>query len=244
MDVPALIAHLAADGRPLIDAAQRAGWDAPVPATAWSVRQLVTHVGGIHRWAADIVGTCSATSDTAAGREVGRGPADDELAEWFLAGHAALVDTLSSAPPDLDCFTFLPADSPRHFWARRQAHETAVHRVDAEGAAGEVTPIDAAFAQDGIAEMLNGFARRRRTEPPPAATIGLDAGDGPSWLITLGGERIESAPTDDLGDATTTVRGTSSDLDLWLWNRPSGAIVDGDQALAALWAQTVCVRWT
>ena len=43
---------------------------------------------------------------------------------------------LRSAPADLDCFTFLPAESARHFWARRQAHETAIHRVDAENAAG------------------------------------------------------------------------------------------------------------
>jgi uncharacterized protein (TIGR03083 family) len=243
MDVPEFIAQLAADGPRLIEAAQRAGWDAPVPATAWDVRALVTHVGGIHRWAADIVRTCSSTADTEAGHAVGHGPADDELAEWFRAGHAALVETLRSAPPELDCVTFLPADSARHFWARRQAHETAIHRVDAEGAAGAVTPFAAEFAQDGIAEMLGGFARRRRTEDAPAATLGLAATDGPSWLITLGGERIEGAPADDLSDTGGTIRGTSSDLYRWLWNRPSDAVVDGTEDVARLWAKTVRVRW-
>jgi uncharacterized protein (TIGR03083 family) len=244
VEVPALVAQLAGDGPLLAAAAARAGWDAPVPATSWDVRSLVTHIGGVHRWAADIVTTCSKTADTPAGKAVGSGPGDDELLEWFENGHAALVETLRSAPSDLECFTFLPADSPLHFWARRQAHETAIHRVDAEGAAGEVTPFEAAFAQDGIAEILNGFAHRKSNAVETAGTVGLDAADGPSWLITLGGERIEAIESEDLVATDVTVRGLSSDLYLWLWNRPSDAVVDGDEAVAALWARTVRVRWT
>ncbi len=55
MGIDEHIAHLDRDGRALADAAERAGWDVPVPATDWAVRELVTHVGGVHRWAADIV---------------------------------------------------------------------------------------------------------------------------------------------------------------------------------------------
>lgn len=245
MEVPALIAQLASDGPRLIDAAQRAGWDAPVPATDWTVRDLVTHTGGVHRWAADIVTTCASTGDTAAGQAVGTGPQDGELVEWFENGHAALVATLRSAAPDLECFTFLPADSALHFWSRRQAHETAIHRVDAEGAAGNVVSFfEPAFAQDGIAEILLGFARRRSNAIELDATIGLDAADGPSWLIQLAGERIEAAPSEDLVDTAVTVRGLSSDLYLWLWNRPSDAVVDGDPDVAGAWATTVRVRWS
>jgi uncharacterized protein (TIGR03083 family) len=244
MDVSALLAQLAADGPLLIGAAQRAGWDAPVPGTGWDVRRLVTHIGGVHRWAADIVTTASATGDTAAGRAVGTGPSDDELVEWFQNGHAALVETLRSAPEDLECFTFLPADSARHFWARRQAHETAIHRVDAEAAAGTCTQFDASFAQDGIAEILTGFAHRRSNAIATTATIGLDAGDGPSWLIRLGGERTEAAESEELVGTDVTIRGLSSDLYCWLWNRSSEAVVDGDEKIAALWATNVRVRWS
>ena len=244
MQIPALIDQLAADGPLLIGAAQRAGWDAPVPATEWTVRELVTHLGGIHRWAADIVATCGTRFDTEAAGAVGSGPDDDELAEWFTHGHAALVETLRAAPDDLECATFLPADSPRHFWARRQAHETAMHRVDAEGAAGDATPFDTDFAQDGIGELLLGFAARRSNATDRKAAIVLDAADGPSWLITLGGERIEAAPTDEAGTADLRVRGGSSDLYRWLWNRPSASVVEGDDEIAALWAGTVRVRWS
>jgi uncharacterized protein (TIGR03083 family) len=244
MDVGLLIDELAEHGTGLAAAAKYAGWDARVPGLEWSVRELLTHVGGVHRWAADIVTTASATLDTAAGSAVGAGPADEELLEWYENGHAALVQTLRDAPEDLQCASFLPADSPRHFWARRQAHETAIHRADAELAGGLAPSFDSVFAQDGIAEILHGFARRRSNAPKLAATIGLDAADGPSWLITLGGERIESTPSEELVGTDVTVRGLSSDLYLWLWNRPSEAVADGDAAVAEVWANRVRVRWS
>jgi uncharacterized protein (TIGR03083 family) len=243
MEIAEHIAYLEADGSLLADAAQRAGWDAPVPSLNWDVRQLVTHTGGIHRWAADIVGNVRSTLDTDAGRAVGSGPDDDELLDWFVAGHAALVETLSAAPADLDVATFLPAPSPLAFWARRQAHETAVHRADAEAAAGAVTPFVMEFAQDGIAELLRGFAARKSNAIERAACLALNSVDGPSWLVTLGGERILAAEGDDsTGDLV--VSGTSSDLYLWLWNRPSAASTAGDEELAELWANSVRVRWS
>jgi uncharacterized protein (TIGR03083 family) len=244
VEVAALVNRLESDGKLLVAAARAAGWDAPVPRTEWTVRELVTHTGGIHRWAADIITTCRESGGTPAGEAVGSGPEDDELAEWFENGHAALVATLRSAPADLECFTFLPADSPLHFWARRQAHETAIHRVDAEGAAGrDVTLFEEVFAQDGMAEILLGFGARKQNAVSRTATLGLDAADGPSWLVTFGGERIEAEESEDLVGTDVTVRGVSSDLYRWLWNRPSDAVVDGDVEVAALWSETVRVRW-
>ncbi len=242
MEVSTLIDHLAEQGPLLAHAARRAGADAPVPRTRWTVRELVTHVGGVHRWAADIVATRGQSFDTAAGAAVGTGP-DDDLLDWFLEGHAELVATLRAAPADLDCAAFLPAATPLTFWARRQAHETAVHRADAEAAAGS-GPVGFAadLAQDGIAELVQGFATRRSNRIERQATIALHASDGPDWLIVLGGERIVAEPAAGrAGDAA--ISGTSSELYLWLWNRDSGASVGGDPAVAALW-RGVRVRWS
>jgi uncharacterized protein (TIGR03083 family) len=244
MDVDKLIAHLAADGPTLAVAAERAGWDARVPDTDWTVRDLVTHVGGVHRWATEIVTSAAGSGDVAAGRTVGTGLADEELLAWFRDGHGALVDALRAAPDDLDCFTFLPAPSPLAFWARRQAHETAVHRADAELAAGATPTFDVAFAQDGIAELLHGFAARKSNAIERAATILLkptDAGD--PWLITLGGERIVAEPAPAHPRVTeVVVSGTSGALYLWLWNRTGEAAVTGERSVADLW-RTVRVRW-
>jgi hypothetical protein len=63
---------------------------------------------------------------------------------------------------------------------------------------------------------------------------------GKPWLVTLGGERIVADESD--GDAQTVVAGSSSDIYLWLWNRPSAAEVTGDADLAKQW-RTVRVRW-
>ncbi len=243
MHAERLIESLAAEGPLLADSARDAGLDTAVPGLDWDVRTLVTHVGGVHRWAADIVRTAAPSLGTDAHSEVGTGPDDATLLEWFADGHAGLVEALRQAPPDLPAATFLPAESPRHFWARRQAHETAIHRADAERAAGRPTYFAADFAQDGIAELLDGFAARRSNAVADSGSVGLDAADGPSWLITFGGERITAGPAEDLVDTDATVRGLSSDLYLWLWNRACDAVVDGDAEVAGRWAHKVRVKW-
>lgn len=252
VEVHEFIEHLADEGVRLATAAGRVDWDTPVPRTDWNVRDLLTHVGGVHRWAGDVVRTGATALDTAAGRNVGRGPGDDDLFDWFVAGHAALVSALGSAPPDLAAATFLPAPSPLHFWARRQAHETAIHRADADAARGQLASYAPGFAQDGIDELLRGFAARKSMTIDRQATILLDVTDGPSWLVSLGGEQIRADRMDDRARADfdgadvarADVRGSSSDLYLWLWNRDSQVVLSGSQDVADLWAATVRVRWS
>jgi uncharacterized protein (TIGR03083 family) len=253
VNVADYVAQLTRDGELLAVAAERAGWDAPVPGLDWAMRDLVTHVGGVHRWAEAIVRTASPTLKVAEGAVVGSGPADDELLSWFRSGLAMLIDTLSAAPGDLECAAFLPAPDPLTFWARRQAHETAVHRSDAEAALGARTPVDAAFAADGMDELLLGFAARRREPPALAGVVALECGDAPSWRVRMGGERIvaERAGTraggsaDDGADsgAGVRVRGGASDLYLWLWNRPADVTIEGEPALAEQWRE-VRVTWS
>ena len=251
MDRLALIEHLAGEGVQLVTSANRAGWDAPVPRTDWDVRQLITHVGGVHRWACDVVRTGATDLDTPLGRVVGSGPTDDELSDWFVDGHAALVAALQDAPTDLVAGTFLPAPSPVHFWARRQAHETAIHRADADAACGDRSDYSAGFAQDGISELLHGFAARRSVAVDGQARILLDATDGPSWLVTLGQPiratevaAADRGEIDRAGVGLAVVGGSSSDLYLWLWNRDSRVVLSGSSTVAALWASTVQVRWS
>lgn len=57
MEVPALLDRLRVEGGLLGDAAARAGLAADVPTCpGWTVRDLLPHIGGIHRWAATVVG--------------------------------------------------------------------------------------------------------------------------------------------------------------------------------------------
>src|SRR5262249_47838143 len=136
-DVPGYVGALRREGELLADVAQRAGLAAAVPSCpGWAVRDLLRHTGYVHRWATGFVAEGLTRPVGASEEEIlGQGPADAELPGWFREGHAALVRALGVAAPGLNCWAFLPAPSPLAFWARRQAHETAIHRVDAEQAA-------------------------------------------------------------------------------------------------------------
>ena len=129
---------------------------------------------------------------------VGTGPADDDLAGWLGQGCADLVAALAAAPDDLQCWTFLAAPSPRAMWARRQAHETAIHRVDAQLAAGiPVTACTPAFAADGIDELLVLFVPRRgsklRADPPASLAVRCTDVDA-SWLLRMDPDGVTTTP--------------------------------------------------
>lgn len=238
-------------GRRLAAAAERAGLDAKTPSCPeWTVRDLVFHQGAVHRWAETIVREArSEDFDTVGGnplRDAGRRPPDDELLDWFRAGHEALVETLEKAPPDLQCWTFLRAPTPVHFWVRRQTHETTIHRVDAEQAAGGVSPIDPQVAADGVDELLTGFVTRRRGRLRTAQpkTLAVHATDiGAHWYVTVSAEPVVVERTER--EAATTLRGPAEDVYLALWNRLSLGALDafGDPEILRLWPQATQVRW-
>ena len=89
--------------------------------------------------------------------------------------------------------------------------------------------------------MVRGFAARRSNAIAQPATLALRPTDGDAWLLRFGGERIIAETRE--ADADASVRGSSSDIYRWLWNRPSDVVVDGDVSVAELW-RSVRVRWS
>ncbi|WP_329214026.1 maleylpyruvate isomerase family mycothiol-dependent enzyme [Streptomyces sp. NBC_01485] len=248
METAEFIHILDREGRSLAAAAAEAGPEAKVPTCPeWQVRDLLRHTGAVHRWA---------TSFVAEGHPSFRPfdePPDldgDPLLNWFREGHGRLVDTLSAASPDLLCWQFLPAPSPLAFWARRQAHETAVHRVDAESARGripeEIAPeFTADFAADGVDELLRGFHARAgsgvRTEEPRVLRVrATDTADA-VWTVRLSSEPPVTV-RDAEGDADCEVSGPAALLYLSLWNRLPLPTATGDDSLARLWRETSAVN--
>jgi uncharacterized protein (TIGR03083 family) len=218
------------------------------------VRDLVRHQGGVHRWATSYVADGRTEEwDVELDDVVGTWPEDDDLISWFRAGHADLVAALSDADPDLQCWTFLPSPSPLAMWARRQAHETAIHRVDAELAAGMTpTPPDPAFATDGVDELLtcfvSGRSDRLRSEEPKTLVVRTDD-TGAAWVLHVTPDSAQAsavAGTDAPPEADCQVSGSAADLYLALWNRrsPDGLTVAGDPAVLALFAEKVNIRWS
>jgi uncharacterized protein (TIGR03083 family) len=234
--IAGFINRIESDGALLVAAVEGADWDAPVPGMEWNLRSLVEHIGAVHRWATDAIVRELASNETGGSSAFRGNTPDDALSGWFAEGLAALVATLRAARDDVSVFTFLESPTPRYFWARRQSHETAIHRADAQATAStHVTAFDPDFAQDGIAELVAGFALKRSFASETSGTLALACTDGPSWLVTFGGERNVGIQTGDVSAASATVTGTSSALYLWTWNRPAAVDVVGDDTTIGLW---------
>jgi uncharacterized protein (TIGR03083 family) len=243
METAEFIRILDREGQLLASAAEEAGPDAKVPTCPqWQVRDLLRHTGTVHRWA-----TAFVAEELTDFRPFGDEPALDgeELLAWFRTGHRLLVDTLDAAAPDVRCWHFLPAPSPLAFWARRQAHETAVHRFDAEAARGGTTEeFGRDFAADGIDELLRGFHAREksrvRSAEPRVLRVRADDTDGAVWTVRL----TEEPPATEYGgtgDADCEVSGPAARLYPALWNRLPLPRVTGDASVAELWREKSAV---
>lgn len=251
MEVAEHLAALRREGDLLAEVAARTDLETPIPTCPeWRMRDLVRHMGDVHRWAAAHVAEGRTEPIGKAGLAEVAGPLPDDagLLDWFRTGHEGLLQTLQTAEPDTTCWTFLPAPSPVAFWARRQAHETGVHRADAESPGGpaQITPFAPDFAVDGIDELLYGFLGRPghdiRADPPRILHLHATDIHG-EWLIRLD-EGIEVHR--EHGEADCTVQAAASDLHLLLWNRrkPDGLDVRGDASLLGFWRENVQVRWS
>ncbi|MBB1254216.1 maleylpyruvate isomerase family mycothiol-dependent enzyme [Streptomyces sp. OF3] len=248
METSDFITVLGREGQSLVSAAEEAGLDSEVPTCpGWQVRDLLLHVGRVHRWATRHV---AERLTEPAGLPEDAVP-DDRLGGWFRDGLHSLVGALDDASDGLRCWTFLPgAGDGRAFWARRQAHETTIHRVDAELAEGQaLSPVDRDLAADGIDELLAGFHSRSRSRvrSPRPLTLRVRTIDGVAsevWTMRLTG-REPSVSRGEEGAADCELSGPAELLYLALWNRlphSGGLTVTGDADVLRLWREQSAIQ--
>ncbi|MBP2473736.1 hypothetical protein JOF53_002608 [Crossiella equi] len=165
--------------------------------------------------------------------------------EQVRTGLAVLVGELAAHDAYAPCPTWWPADTSYGFWRRRLAHESTLHRVDAQAAAGapllEVAP---EFAVDGVDEALLlwlGYRLGRLgITGPRRATVGVRCG-GHAWLVHTGpeGTVAERVSATEAAGADGLVTGDPMAVYLWLWGRmPDRAVTlaGSRDATAQLWA--------
>jgi uncharacterized protein (TIGR03083 family) len=211
----------------------------------WTLRQLITHVGRAHRWATAIVATQAA--EPIGFRDVPGGRLPDDPAErpaWLRDGAARLAETVAAGSGPV--WTHL-GPGPASYWARRMAHETAVHRADGEIAVGTRPVIDPVIAADGLAEWLgflpDGPAGQQADRPAPVPegkVIHLHATDAAAdgeWLIhgVPGGVTVAAGH----GKGDLALRGPASAILLVLLRRlpaddPDVEVI-GDRSLLDGW---------
>jgi uncharacterized protein (TIGR03083 family) len=212
------------------------GLGTPVPwVPAWTARDLVVHLGGVHRWA---VGILRAGHTRPPAHSAAHVPHDD-LHGWYAQGLIELVATLRTTDPAAPAWHMSPAaTSTARDWARRQAHEHTVHRQDLETAASvALSPVDPELAGDGVDEVLAVVLPRWQHAAPLAtasARVGVTATDvDRAWTVEVADGAVRCTEVPD-PDADAQVSGTADQLLLHLWGRPGEVTVDGDRAAEAL----------
>ena len=230
MDAEAYAGHVRADGEALAAAAE-GNLHLPVPpCPAWTVADLVFHMGKVHAFWREIARL--RLQDPSA-VELPARPADENLLDWYRAGVQEVTDVIAGADPSTPVWSW-SAQNDVAFIQRRMAHETAVHRWDAQVAAGDPQPVDATLAVDGIDEFLDLFLGHPQMQPRLAEgseSIHLHSTDAAGeWLVDVAGGAVTVAREHGKGDAA--VRATASDLLLLVWRRrpPSELEVFGDRA--------------
>lgn len=235
---------------------------APVPTCPeWTVADLAQHVGAVYLHKVECIRTGTNPDPWPP-----PGLADEEPRALLDRAWAALSAELAQRGADSPAFTWYVPDQSVGFWIRRMAHETVIHRVDAELAAGaDRAAIPADLAVDGVDEFLSVFiAYGSKVWPQDFETVltgdsadsgesgesgvsGVDGADGRAVrLVTEGGSWLVR-PTKELvevtaggtGEAALTVTANPADLLLWVWQRADDSAVslDGDVTLLPLLRQ-------
>ncbi|GAA4477616.1 maleylpyruvate isomerase family mycothiol-dependent enzyme [Rhodococcus olei] len=206
----------------------------------WTLERVVRHTGKVHRW---VAATLAAGPDAplAPGDDVESLPRGPECLPAYREALDAVIAELSAHDFDRAAPTFVGPGTVR-FWARRQAHEVAVHRVDAADAvhaAGGGAPesVDARGAADGVDEWARLMLVRALPEVPQALhgkTVHLHGTDTPDaeWLLGFGPDGVHVEAGHAKGDVA--VRGTAEELLLAVWRRRPLAALEmfGDVDLA------------
>lgn len=221
------IGALRAEALAFRDAVAEAAPDTPVPSCpGWTVTDLVHHLGVGYAWVRGHVtrGLTDRPEDPPATDGLPRGA---EAVAWWQDEFDRLVSLLDGLDPELPAWNWAPQAKRASFWHRRLAHETAVHRWDAQMTVAVAEPVETKLAADGVSEVLDTWlpAGRRRREPAPYGVVRLVAVDAAQeWFVRLRGDGVALLDTATILDtddhyARAFVSGTASDLLLALWGR-------------------------
>jgi uncharacterized protein (TIGR03083 family) len=237
-----------------------AGADLTVPVATcpgWNVGQLLRHLGGGQRWAAETVRT-RATERLPDDhfRDLSAFANEDPavVVPWLAEGAVELSDALREAGPDAPVDTTPIADGTAGFVARRFTYETAMHRADAALALGAEYMLDHAVAVDGMDEWMElgslpmhfEFHPWMRELLGPGRTLHFHATDAPAelhaeWVVDLTGGVLAWRRAHE--KAAVAVRGPLVDLVLIVYKRrpPRGEGVEifGDEKLLDFWLERV-----
>src|SRR6478672_10543559 len=250
LDTADYVRHLRAESRRFREVLTACPPGSRIPGCPdWDASDLLWHLAEVQSfWARTVRSRPESPGPDAEGPA--RPPTYDGLLSVFDECSADLATELEACDPSEKAWTWAESDQTVGFIQRRQAHEALIHRLDAEQAAGAVTPLDPRLAADGVLECLDVMFGGC---PPWGQFHGLphyvrvDLADvGESVWVQIG--RFNGTdPKDDVHhdeddiqvvadpgvEPDACVRGPAGAVDAWLWRRDddSEIHVTGDRAV-------------
>ena len=241
--------HLRAESRRFREALASCAPESRIPGCPdWNASDLLWHLAEVQWfWARTVRTRPAAPGKDDAGPE--RPVSYDDLLGVFEDWSQELATQLESADPSDGAWTWAE-DHTVGFIQRRQAHEALIHRLDAEQAAGSVTPLDPRLAADGVHECLDvmfggcppwgefrGLPHHVRVELDDVGEtvwvqIGRFTGTDPDDGVHHDEDDIHVV-ADPGVEPDACVLGPAGAVDAWLWRRgdDSEIRVTGDKAV-------------
>lgn len=258
LDFDRYCAEIVTQTRLLVDALAGADLRADVPSCpGWNVGQLLRHLGGGQRWAAELVSTRATERPSDEHFRDLSAYADEDpavVAPWLVEGAESLAGALRAVGPDSPAVTDPVPGGTAAFYARRFTHETALHRADAVLAWGADFTLEQDVAVDAMDEWMHlgslpmhfEFHPWTRELLGPGRTLHFHATDTApeahaEWVVDLTGEALAWRRAHE--KSAVAVRGPLVDLLLIVYRRKpvrsETVQILGDEDLLEFWLERV-----
>jgi uncharacterized protein (TIGR03083 family) len=214
--------HLNADYQLLAAAIPDAPVDVP-SCPGWTTKDLAKHMAHVYLGQAFVVETARQAENK---EHLAPYPRTEDYLEFMGWGFEAITKALDINRPERPTWSWHHSDQSVDFWFRRMAHETVIHRIDAEQAVGKVSKIDESLALDGVDEVLDFLPLTGSWPEVPNIDFGIVSivastkNSYKVWDLNFTNEAATvSAVAESNSSARLLISGDAEAMDLYLWGR-------------------------
>jgi uncharacterized protein (TIGR03083 family) len=189
----------------------------------WTTNDLAKHMAHVYLGQAFVVETGHKAE---AKEHLAPYPRTEDFVEFMDWGFTAIIKALDVSRPERKTWSWHHSDNTVDFWFRRMAHETVIHRIDAELACGQVTAIPEDLALDGVDEVLDFLPLLGSWDGAPNIPFGIVSVTAKTskgevhWDLEFSANMATVKQASSVNpNARLTISGSAEAMDLYLWGR-------------------------